>query len=235
MIAQTLTLATIVLLHGLGGDRHVWDGVVPKLGKHRVITIDMPPPGSLDEMAKKVAAQIRAQKAAPAIIVGHSLGGMVMAHVPLVDRGAASALVLVDIPIGDTWPPSEVAQVRDGLARDRDATLRGWFGSICKPPELARILSGVTRLSNDTIMGYVHAMATGGIHDGGRALGVPTLLMASKLVLPGKKPRAEELADAGLAHVAKLDVATFDDSMHWIMWNEPDKFVTTLLRFVEKS
>lgn len=235
MIAQSLALATIVLLHGLGGDRHVWDGVVPRLGKHRVITLDMPPPGTLDEMAKKVAAEIRAQKAAPAIVVGHSLGGMVMAHVPLVDRGAASALVLVDIPIGETWPPNEVAQIHDGLAKDRDATLRGWFGSICKPPQLARILAGLARLSNETIMGYVHAMATGAIRDGGRALGVPTLLMASKLVLPGKKRRAEELADAGLAHVARLEVETFDDSLHWIMWDEPDKFVATLLRFVEKK
>jgi 3-oxoadipate enol-lactonase len=235
MIAQSLTLATIVLLHGLGGDRHVWDGVVPKLGKHRVITLDMPPPGTLDEMAKKVVAEIRANKAAPAILVGHSLGGMVMAHVPLVDRDAAQALVLVDIPIGESWRPNEVAQIRDGLAKDRDATLRGWFGSICKPPQLARILSGLARLSNERIMGYVQAMASGAIHDGGRALGVPTMLMASKLVLPGKKPRTEELADAGLAQVAKLDVETFADSMHWIMWDEPDKFVAVLSRFVDKN
>lgn len=231
MIAQSVALATIVLLHGLGGDRHVWDGVVPRLGKHRVITIDMPPPVSMSEMAKRVAAEIRAKKAAPAILVGHSLGGMVMAHVPLVDRGAAAALVLVDIPIGETWPPNEVAQIRAGLAKDRDATLRSWFGAICKPPELPRLLAGLARLSNDTIMGYVQAMAAGAITDGGRAIGVPTMLMASKLILPGKKARADELADAGLANVGQLQVETFADSMHWIMWDEPDKFVATLLRF----
>jgi len=235
MIAQSLTLATIVLLYGLGGDRHVWDGVVPRLGKHRVITVDMPPPGTLDEMAKKVAAEIRAQKAAPAILVGHSLGGAVMAHVPLVDRGVVKALVLVDIPIGVTWTPAEVAEFRDGLAKDRDATLRGFFGSICKPPQLPRILAGVGKLSNETIVGYLNALATGAIGDGGRALGVPTLLMASKLILPQKKPRAEEVAAAGLAHVAKLDVERFDDSMHWIMWDEPDKLVAVLSRFVDKN
>ena len=65
-----------------------------------------------------------------------------------------------------------------------------------------------------------------------RYLGVPTLLMASKLMLRGGKPRADELAAVGLGHVAKLEVETFADSMHWIMWDEPDKFVATLLRFV---
>jgi hypothetical protein len=28
-------------------------------------------------------------------------------------------------------------------------------------------------------------------------------------------------------------IARFADSMHWIMWDEPDKFVATLLRFAD--
>jgi hypothetical protein len=30
-------------------------------------------------------------------------------------------------------------------------------------------------------------------------------------------------------------IAQFADSMHWIMWHEPDKLVATLLRFADKN
>jgi pimeloyl-ACP methyl ester carboxylesterase len=232
--ATGLALATIVLVHGLGGDRHVWDDIAGRFGKHRVITIDLPKPAPIDDMARQIAARLRADGATPAVLVGHSFGGMVAAHVALVDPAAVQALVTVDIPIGKTWTAAEIEELSAGLAKDRAATLRGWFGAICKPGQLPRILAGpLGKMPNETILGYVRAMANGGVADGGRALKMPTMLMASKLILPGKKPRADELAAAGYAHVGKLSVETFADSMHWIMWDEPDKFVATLLRFAD--
>jgi hypothetical protein len=84
-----MVLTTIVLVHGLSGDRHVWDDVVKRLGSSR--------------------------------------------------------------------------QVSEGSR----ATLRGWFGSILRPSQLERALAGLRKLSNETILGYVEAMATQPIHDGG--------------------------------------------------------------------
>ncbi len=243
-MTNALALATLVLLHGLGGDRHVWDDVAARLGKrHRVITVELPGHGAnlpapksitLDAAARQVAARLRADRAVPAIVVGHSLGGAVAAHVPLVDPGAVKALVVVDMAIGATFEPKEVDELAAKLAADREATLRGWFGAISKPAELERLLAGLGKLSNDTILAWVRAMRDGAVPDGGRAIAVPTLLMASKLILPGKKPRADELAAAGFGHVPRLRVEPFADSMHWIMWDEPDKFVATLLRFADE-
>jgi len=243
--AAGVALTTIVLVHGLGGDRHVWDDVRQRLARsgvaHDVLTVELPGHGenlpgpkapSIDAAARQVAARIRQAHAAPAIVVGHSLGGIVAAHVPLVDAGAVEALVLVDIPIGPTWAGDEIAQMQHALATDRDRALRDWFGAICQPSQYARLLVGLGKLSNDALVGWMHAMKDGAVPDGGRALVVPTLLMASPLVLPGKKPRAAELADAGYAHVARLQVETFAQSKHWIMWDEPDKFVAVLAKFV---
>ena len=53
--------------------------------------------------------------------------------------------------------------------------------------------------------------------------------------LPGhgdNLPRAEEPAALGYAHVARLQIELFDQSKHWVMWDEPDKFVATLATFV---
>ncbi len=51
-MTHALALTTIVLIHGLGGDPHVWDGVVPKLPKgDRVVTVTLPRGDSLDAIA----------------------------------------------------------------------------------------------------------------------------------------------------------------------------------------
>lgn len=225
-MTASLMLATIVLIHGLGGDRHVWDDVIGRLGKHRVITIELPPPAPLDDLAHQIAAELRARKATPAIVVGHSLGGIVAAHLPLVDPGAVRALVVVDMVLGPTWTTAEIDEMRGKLAADREAALRDWFGRICKPAQLPRLLGGLRRLSNDAIIGYLEAMRDGWVRDDGRAIAVPTLLMISKLI---------DRAHAGFDHVARLKVETFAQSMHWIMWDEPDKFVATLLRFADEN
>ncbi|HEX8951503.1 MAG TPA: alpha/beta hydrolase [Polyangia bacterium] len=242
MTATGLALATIVLVHGLGGDRHAWDDVQRRLerGGARVLAVELPGHGenlpgpkapSIDAAARQVAARIRQAHAAPAIVVGHSLGGLVAAHVPLVDRDAVEALVVVDMLLGPTWTDAEIAEMKRGLAADRERTLRGWFGAICQPAQLDTLLVGLRKLSNETLVGWMQAMKDGAVPDGGRAIGVPTLLMATAALVPGKKPRAEELAALGYAHVARLQVETFDKSRHWIMWDEPDKFVATLQTF----
>ena len=231
----------VVLVHGMGGDRHVWDALVKELAPtHTVIALDLPAHGQavvpkridFDAIARQIAATVRAEKAAPAVIVGHSLGGAIVGHVPLVDAAAVRALVIVDSGIGALFSASEIAQLRAGLAKDREGTLRGWFGQICQPQQLDRVLSGVRKLSNETVLGYLSAIAEQAVPDGGAAIGAPVLVMATKLTLPDPKQPSAGLAALGFAHVEKLQVEMFDHSMHWPFWDEPEKFTTVLTRFL---
>jgi pimeloyl-ACP methyl ester carboxylesterase len=217
---------TVVLVHGLGGDRHVWDDVARELAKtHTVIALDLPGHGAApaeapldaDRISRQIAATVRAEKAAPAVIVGHSLGGFVVAHVPLVDAEVARGLVLVDIGIGALWTDQERADMSAAIVAKREPTLREWFGAISKPgAQRERVVAGVGKLSNETLFGYMALMQKQPTPGG--KLTLPVLLMASPLVLPDKKPRAEELAAVGFAGVPKLEVVRFDASMHWIFW-----------------
>ena len=165
----------VVLVHGLGGDRHMWDDVAGKLAAtHTVVAVDLPGHGAApadehpdaDRIARAIAATLQAEKLGPAVIVGHSLGGFIAAHVPVVAPEAARALVIVDIGISGLWTASEVDEMKAALAKDRDGTLRGWFGAISKPAQLERLLAGVKKLSNATLFGYMVAHARSA--DGGR-------------------------------------------------------------------
>jgi len=223
----------VVLVHGLGGDRHSWDDATAKLARtHTVIAVDLPGHGAApaeehpdaDRIARAIAATVRAEKAAPAVIVGHSLGGFIAAHVPLVEPDVARALVLIDIGIDGLWSGDEVAEMKGRLAKERDGTLRAWFGAISQPAQLERLLVGLRTLSNATLAGYMelmHAQPTAG-----KKLTLPTLLMAS--------PMIGALGPLGFGDVKNLEVARFDASKHWLFWDEPQKFDATLAQFLAR-
>ena len=72
---------TIVLLHGAGSDRSLWDLVLPTLAKtHRVVRVELPGHGAspmigaitVKEVAKAVDQALERQHVERAILVGHS-------------------------------------------------------------------------------------------------------------------------------------------------------------------
>lgn len=71
---MTTEAPLVVLIHGLAGSRHTWDRVVPLIEDHaRVVAVDLPSTRSIEDEADAVAALIDR----PAILVGHSRGGLV--------------------------------------------------------------------------------------------------------------------------------------------------------------
>jgi pimeloyl-ACP methyl ester carboxylesterase len=221
----------LVLVHGLGGDRHAWDGVVPELAKSfTVITVDLPAHGEApapakydaDEIAKRIVATADAEGFGPSrrVLVGHSLGGYIVAH------AGGEKLALVDIGVGTLFSSQELEELRANLKKDRESTLKAWFGAISKPAQLPRILPGARKLSDEALLGYATMMGTQPVRDP-----VGGLLMASKMLLPGKRAQKDELRTLGFVTARYLQVVHFADSMHWIFWDEPQKFVATLVDF----
>jgi len=77
----------VVLLHGVGGSRSNWALVAPELARaRRVLVVDLPGHGrssalpaapGLAPYADRVAKLMEDEGLAPAVVVGHSLGGLV--------------------------------------------------------------------------------------------------------------------------------------------------------------
>jgi 3-oxoadipate enol-lactonase len=145
------TGATIVLLHGFGGAASNWTLVAPELAdRAHVIVPDLPghggssalpaPPETLDPFAERVAHLL----AEPAVVVGHSLGGVLAlrlavrrpelvrglvlagcAGISSATRSAERALTLVSL----VKPGKHVSRWRRPIARSA-ALRRLAFGSI---------------------------------------------------------------------------------------------------------
>jgi pyruvate dehydrogenase E2 component (dihydrolipoamide acetyltransferase) len=100
--------ATVVLVHGFGGDGSVWASLAPLLARRgfRVIAPDLPGHGAttvaadrFDDLVAALAELARALGLSGAVFVGHSLGGAVVARATAQRVVAAARLVLI-APIG---------------------------------------------------------------------------------------------------------------------------------------
>lgn len=109
---------TVVLLHGFGGTRRAWDGVVARLDaeRYRPLALDLPGHGSeaghrwpigFEDCVRSVLA------AAPErfVLCGYSLGGRVALHVALAASERVSRLVLIGANPGIEDPAERAARL----------------------------------------------------------------------------------------------------------------------------
>ncbi len=100
---------TIVCLHGLGRSASDWDGVRPGLERYGSVHVADLPRAGLDAL---VAAT--AELPAAAVLVGHSIGGMVALRRAALDPPAVAGLILTD----SFFPPALNGRSRSATLTD---------------------------------------------------------------------------------------------------------------------
>jgi (E)-2-((N-methylformamido)methylene)succinate hydrolase len=144
----------VVLIHGLGLSRQVWQWMEPALAtRFRVIRLDLlghgqspPPQGrpTLQDLSMQVVRMLDHLEIAVAAIVGFSLGGMVARRFAQDCPARASALVILNSPHRRT-PDAQAAiearvmqAERAGPAATVEAALSRWYSDRCRAerPEL---------------------------------------------------------------------------------------------------
>lgn len=123
---------TLFFLHFLGGSGRTWAPVIAHLGDDvRSVTIDLPgfgdavsaPGSSVADMAKAVAAQIRAAGPTSWLLVGHSMGAKVACVLARdSEDGAAGLEGLTGLVLIAGSPPSP-----EPMDDDKREEMLGWF------------------------------------------------------------------------------------------------------------
>lgn len=238
----------VVFLHGLGGDSSVWvDQLIRLEASHTVLLFDLPGhgqsrrPPSLDivDIARTVAKTIRKEGVAPAVLVGHSLGGTLAGYVALADPGAVSGLFMVDSMLSPYPIGADVRQrLRVDLVRDPVGTRRRFLGPLARShAQLDKVMATAVRTPSDVFSGYLDQVSTREeLADGAADLKVPVHAIVTPLLSEGStddKMIQAAIAQAGFNEVKQFSYDVFKTSKHWPMWDEPAEFSRALDRFLK--
>jgi pyruvate dehydrogenase E2 component (dihydrolipoamide acetyltransferase) len=109
LVAGPAKAQRLVFLHGLSGSQSTWQVVLGDLAnRYRVAAFDLPGHGQSDKpdqastdygvssQASTVAAALKSSDLAPAIVIGHSLGGAIALRIALDHPDMVQGLVLVN-------------------------------------------------------------------------------------------------------------------------------------------
>ncbi|TJY69409.1 alpha/beta fold hydrolase [Arthrobacter sp. CAU 1506] len=238
----------IVLLHGVGLDRSMWDQLSPRLAEsseRTVLALDLPghggqprlvQPVTLAELADDVASRLPGR----AHLVGFSLGALVAQHLARYRPGLVASLTSVSSVCRRT--PQEAASVASRLENAATdfpgsvaASIERWFpaGSATDTATVDGIRS--TLLANDP-QSYLHAyrvFATADAEIGAElgAIAVPSLAVTGDQD-PGSTPEmTRRLGEA----IPGTRTAVVAGTRHMLPVQRPDELARLITDFLNES
>jgi 3-oxoadipate enol-lactonase len=241
----------LVLIQGMGFDRHGWDPVLRKLRRHfRLVLVDNRgsgrsdlPPGSFSvaDMAGDILAVLDRAGISRAHMMGISLGGMVAQELAVDHPGRVGDLILVSTtpgwPFAYPMPAASAALIARTGSLTREAAARRHAENalsartVLDHPEVAGRLVALqgTRPADPRALA---AQATAGAGYTGRLR--QTRIRARTLVIHGS---ADTVVDPGngklLAdRIPGAQLVIFPELGHLLFWEEPDGFVDAVTLFL---
>lgn len=216
----------VIFVHGSPGSLDAFEGYLRDdelLERARLVSIDRPGFGhsgfgktepSLDRQAAAVVAVINDRPdISPAILVGHSYAGPVIARVAMDRPELVAALVLVAPSI------------------DPDLEPKHWFQRPLASPFLRWLVPGALRASNEEILA-LEPQLRDMIPRWGEISAPVTIIQGGKdtLVSPGNADFARRVLTN-----APLDVIFVDDMNHFVPWTHSELIRDAVLRHLDRS
>ena len=241
----------LVLIQGMGFDRHGWEPVLRKLGRHfRLVLVDNRgsgrsglPPGSFSvaDMAGDVLAVLDSAGIGRAHVMGVSLGGMVAQELAIDHPERVGDLILVSTtpgwPFAYPMPAVSAALIAATGSLSRETAARRHTENalsartVLDRPDVADRLAAVQReRPADPRAGTAQA-AAGARYSGRlrqRRIRARTLVIhgsADTVVDPGN---GKLLAD----RIPGAELVTFPGLGHLLFWEDPDGFADAVTSFL---
>jgi len=246
----------VVLIPGLASPRAVWDGIAPELARnHRVILVqvngfggDDPGANLQGDVLPGVVADLvhyldqnRIQRPA---VIGHSMGGLigmllVKAHPEHVGR-----LMIVDsLPFfGVLMGPNATLESVRPIAAQLRTVLQAQTGPQPVPPSMSLTEAGRARVggwmnaANHHVTGQaIYEDATSDLRGDVPAIGrVPTTVLYA-VSDPARADMFRNIFAGAYAAAPSIRVIPVENSAHFIMLDQPDRFREAFMAFLGAS
>ena len=249
----------ILLVHGFGGAASNWTAVAPALARRsRVLVPDLPghggstalpgPPERLDPYAERLALLVKRVAAAPATVVGHSLGGVVALRIALRRPELVHAVVLAgSAGIGSATRESERALTLASLVQPGKRISR-WRRGFARNAVLRRVAFGVVSVADPRALSPLVAnafLAGSALHTDVRSAGDALVrddprvdlehVRRPALVLHGARDRQVPLRDAfEYARRLNAPLRVIADCGHLLIGERPGAVVEAIEDFLDR-
>lgn len=241
----------VVLIHGLGLNRALWQWTTPALTRFRVLTYDLLGHGEtasrgdrpgLADLTAQLAGLLDYLRIDRAALVGFSMGGMVARHVAQSHPARVTALVLLNTPHArapeaHSAVAARVAEARaQGPAATVEAALTRWFseGWRAANPEKADLVRRWV-MANDpaTYSLYYRIFA----EDVPLVLAPEPPLTCPTLVMTGAEDHGNSpaMAQAIAAEIAGAQVKILPGLRHMALMEAPEAVNTPLQAFLART
>jgi 3-oxoadipate enol-lactonase len=237
----------IVFVHGLGGTSNVWHAQRVALSRYfRIVTFDLTGSGrsdrsrrsySIDTWADNVAGLMDHLHIEQAVVVGHSMGTVIVqkfaAKYPQRTKAIvlAGALVELGAPGKEAFAKRAETVEKDGMIGIADAVLGGALSAGTREGNPA--LTGLVRellLSNDPLCyaGHCRALIEGSARADQANISCPTLLLVGDQDPVTSLPLQRQIAGA----IANSRIRIVPNTAHLTMLETPGAFNAALLEFL---
>jgi len=239
----------IVLIHGLGLNRHMWQWLVPELEtRYRVITYDILGHGEsknpentprLSQYADQLAQLLDCCGSDQAAVAGFSLGGMIGRHFALDYPDKLSALGIISSAHGRTEQEraavlKRVEQAREsGPSATLEAALERWFtpGYASDHPDVMNLVREWIMTNDPEIYPSIYRMMAQGdieLADTVNAISCPVLVMTGADDSGNSPDMARRMAK--LMPSAQVEIV--HGLRHMGLVEAPEKFNQPLINFL---
>lgn len=235
----------IVLIHSLGTDLRLWDGMIPKLSRYRVLRFDLRGHGlsddasesfSIHDLASDVRELLDLRQIDTAVIVGISVGGLIAMNFALRYSERVRSLILCDtapkIGTSTMWNDRIAAVRQNGLAPIADAIVARWFTPdfAARQPAIHHAYRNlVTRTSSAGYTGMCEVLRDTDLTAEIGNIQAKTLLICGALDVStppeGMRELAQAIPDARFVEIA--------DAAHLPPVEHPDTMANLMIRFIE--
>lgn len=241
---------TVLLLHGLGGDAHYWGPVLETLGARRRTVAwtmpgygDSPPvdPMTFPALADAATEVLDAVGAASAVVIGHSMGGMVAQQMwaDHPDRVAGLVLVGTSPSFGggnaefiDSFLEARLAPITAGRTpADIAPGLIDELTAATPAPEArARAVDAMSAISAAGYEAAVRCLTTFDRRDTLGSINVPTLLVSGSRDRLGPTRLMASMA----AEIPGATHTDIDGSGHLVDIEAPAEFLAAVSSFLDE-
>lgn len=223
---------TIVLIHGAGADRSVWDFVAPVLAKsHRVVRVELPGHGaspaikqvSVKEVARAVDRALDRERVERAVLVGHSYGAWVALEEAVARPKRAVAVVAIDI---GTFTPSDTARIAnlERHLKERYASLvRVIFETMSEDPvESDSAVAHALRVPEPVLSGYLRDAWRNDLRPRIRSLRTPVHVITGSATWPASASWEQAKVRLGYVTAGPVEGHRLPLGSHYLMRDQPD-------------